>query len=246
MSLKSRPSALAAAALGCVGAVALSACGSSSTGAQSAQSPARNPNGTPASSATSGSNAGGSATTAGQVRSLQVSSGSGSIVVKGTSGALVVDERAGNSTVPAPHKLSNGTLSVGSQSDSNSYYIEVPKSATVNATNSRGAIQLSSLAGQVQATAASGTISGQDLSAQTATLSSHAGGIDTSFAAPPRSVAATAQTGSVIIRVPRSASYQVNAHSGRGAAQVTVPKNASAQHVVTATAGSGPVMVMPI
>ena len=135
---------------------------------------------------------------------------------------------------------------VGSNGGSSSYYVEVPKSATVDATAAHGAIQLSSLAGQVQATAANGTLSGQDLSAENATFSSHTGGIDTSFAAPPKNVAATAQTGSVIIRVPRSASYAVNAHSGRGASQVMVPRSASARHVITATAGSGPAMVMPI
>lgn len=235
MRITSHAPALAAAALGCAGAVALSACGSSSTGAQPAQShPAGKPSG-----------AAGGAAAAGQVRSLQVSTGSGSITVKGTSGAVVVDERAGNSMVPAPHKLSGGALTVGSSSGSNSYYIEVPKPATVNATAAHGAVQLSSLAGQVQATAASGTVSGQDLSAGNATFSSHAGGIDASFIAPPKNVAATAQTGSMIIRVPRSASYAVNAHSGRGASQVMVPRSTSAPHVITATAGSGPVMVMP-
>ena len=236
MRIKSRSTALAAAAAGCAGAVALSACGSSSTGTQSAQShPVHKPSGS-----------GGGAAATGPVRSLQVSSDSGSIIVKGTSGSLVVDERSGNSLVPAPHKLSDGTLTVGSPGASNSYYIEVPQSAAVNATATRGAIQLSSLAGQLQATAASGTIDGQGLSAENATFSSHAGGIDTSFSAPPKNITATAQTGAVIIRVPRSASYQVNAHSGRGAAQVTVPKASSAQHVISATAGSGPVMVMPI
>jgi hypothetical protein len=236
---------LAAAAVGCAGAVALTACGSSSTGAQSAQShPAGKSGGKVA--ATGGSSGGGSATAAGPVRSVQVASGAGSIVVKGTSGAVVADERVGNSMVPAPHKLSGGTLTVGSHNGSNSYYVQVPRSASVSATAARGAIQLTSLTGQVQATAASGTISGQDLSAKNATFSSHSGGIDTSFAAPPKNISATAQTGSVIIRVPRGASYQVNAHSGRGASQVMVPKSASAQHVIMATAGSGPVMVMPI
>lgn len=244
MRTKSRVPLLAAAALGCAGAVALSACGSSSTGGQTAQSHPAGKSGGKA--ATGGSSGGGSATAAGAVHSVQVASGSGSIVVKGTSGAVVADERVGNSMVPAPHKLSGGTLTVGSQDGSNSYYVQVPQSATVSATAARGAIQLTSLSGQVQATAASGTISGQDLSAKNATFSSHSGGIDTSFAAPPKNISATAQTGSVLIRVPRSASYQVNAHSGRGASQVMVPKSASAQHVIMATAGSGPVMVMPI
>jgi len=245
MRIKSRSSVLAAAAAGCVGAVALSACGSSSTGAQSAQShPVHKSSG--GSSAASGSKAAGAAAASGPVRSLQVSSDSGSITVKGTSGSLVVDQRSGNSLVPAPHKLSDGTLTVGSPGASNSYYIQVPQSAAVNATAAHGAITLSSLAGQLQATAASGTIAGQDLSAKNATFSSHSGGIDTSFSAPPKNIAATAQTGAVLIRVPRSASYQVNAHSGRGAAQVMVPKDTSAQHVITATAGSGPVMVMPV
>jgi putative adhesin len=243
MRIKSRPSALAAAALGCAGTVALSACGSSSTGAQGSQShPPQKAKNAMASSAA----AGGSATAAGPVHSLQVSTDSGSVTVTGTSGAVVTDERVGNSMVPAPHKLTNGTLTVGSSGGSHSYYIEVPKSAAVNATTTNGAIRLTSLAGQVQATAASGTVSGQDLSAQNATFSSHTGSIDSSFSAPPKNIAATAQTGSVILRVPRSASYEVSAHSGRGASQVLVPRSTSAAHVITATAGSGPVMVMPI
>lgn len=240
MRMKSRQPVLAAAVVGCAGAVALSACGSSSTGAQSAQAhPAHKAGGT------AGNTGAGAAAATGAVRSLQVASDSGSITVKGTSGAPVVDERSGNSLVPAPHQLSGGTLTVGSANASKSYYIQVPKSATVNATAKRGAIQLSSLAGQVQATAAEGTIGGQNLSAANATFSSHTGGIDTSFSAPPKNLAATAQTGAVIIRVPRSGSYQVNAHSGRGPAQVMVPKSTSAQHDISATAGSGPVMVMP-
>ena len=240
MRVTSRLSALAAAAAGCTGVVALAACGSSSTAAQSAQA---RPTGK-ASSVTAGSKAaGGNAST---VRSVHVSSNSGSITVKGTSGAVVTDERAGNRMVPAPHKLSGGTLTVGSAGGSHSYYLEVPKSAAVDATTAHGAIQLSSLAGQLQATASGGTVSGQNLSAENATFSSHTGGIDASFTAPPKNVAATAQTGSVILRMPRGASYAVNAHSGRGASQVMVPRSASAQHVITATAGSGPVMVMPI
>lgn len=244
MRTKSRAPVVAAAALGCAGAIALTACGSSSTGGQSAQS---HPAGKPGSkAAATGGSAGGGATAAGPVHSVQVAGGSGSIVVKGTSGAVVADERVGNSMVPAPHKLSGGTLTVGSQNGSNSYYVEVPQSASVSATAASGTIQLTGLSGQVQATADRGTISGQDLSAKNATFSSHSGGIDASFAAPPKNVSATAQTGSVILRVPRSAGYQVNAHSGRGASQVMVPKSASAQHVIMATAGSGPVMVMPI
>lgn len=245
MKMKSRVPALSAVVIGCVSAVALSACGSSSTGGHAAAaSPASKAGGKAAT--TGGSNGGGGATAAGAVRSVKVASGSGSIVVKGTSGAVVADQRVGNSMEPAPHKLSGGTLTVGSPGDNSSYYVEVPESASVNATAARGAIQLTSLAGQVQATDASGTITGQQLSAANATLSSNAGAIDTSFSAAPKNVAATAQNGAVIIRVPRSASYQVNAHSGRGASQVMVPKSASAQHVITATAGSGPVMVMPI
>jgi Putative adhesin len=244
MRITSRPSALAAAALGCAGTVALSACGSSSTGGQASQPhPAQKAKKAMATSAAAG---GGSATAAGPVHSLQVSTDSGSVTVTGTSGAVVTDERVGNSMVPAPHKLSDGALTVGSSGGSHSYYIEVPKSAAVNATTTNGAIRLTSLAGPVQATAASGTVSGQDLSAQNATFSSHTGSIDSSFGAPPKNIAATAQTGSVILRVPRSASYEVSAHSGRGASQVLVPKSTSAPHVITATAGSGPVMVMPI
>lgn len=115
--------------------------------------------------------------------------------------------------------------------------------SSVSVADHLGAIGLSGLAGPVVATDDLGDIHGHGLRSQAVKLSTQDGSIDVAFSAPPDSVDASDETGSVAITVPVSVSYRVDASQQLGAMTVTVPEAASSAHVITASTGVGSVSV---
>ncbi len=114
---------------------------------------------------------------------------------------------------------------------------------SVAVTDQLGAIGLSGLAGPVTAVDYLGDIHGHGLRSQTVKLSAQVGSIDVAFSAPPDSVYASDQTGSVAITVPLSVSYRVAANAQVGASTVTVPQAANSAHVIIASTQVGSVTV---
>jgi hypothetical protein len=115
----------------------------------------------------------------------------------------------------------------------------------VTAIDGTGDISLSDLSGPVQARDKTGDVSGRALHQADATLSSRLGDIDVSFTRPPVRLAVTDNLGSVLIRVPGSVSYRVQASSSLGTVSISVPRLAGSPHRITATSRLGDVAVVP-
>jgi len=189
-------------------------------------------------------------TVTGNVTTLTVDT-AGSITVTGTSGGPVtVTENASYSTT-APvtsHKVSGSALTLAYTCKpqllcSVSYDIRVPRGTAVHAEAREDSITFTSLSGPVTAKTVTGLISGSGLTSPTATLTSGAGGIDVTFAAPPASVKASTDAGSININVPGSAIYQVSAHAVVGTTTVNVHHAASSPHVITAHSDLGGITI---
>jgi hypothetical protein len=207
-----------------------------------------------------------------RVQTLVVNAHVGSVHVSGgASGAVSVAEHISfRHTVPVTtHRASAGTLTLDSQCPSLetcsvSYDITVPRAATVRVNDNVGAIRLESLSGDVTAytnvgavnlasvsgpveiTSHTGTIAGQDVSSVRATLRVSVGKIEVTFSAAPASIAASGSVGSVTLRVPGNVAYAVDAHASTGSTQVTVSRNPSSPHVITASTSTGSVTIEPV
>lgn len=114
---------------------------------------------------------------------------------------------------------------------------------SVAVTDDVGPVALFGLTGPVTATDDNGSIRGHGLDSRTVKLSAQVGSIGVAFSAPPDSVYATDQVGSVAITVPVSASYRVAASAQVGTATVTVPQAANSTHVIIASSQVGSVRV---
>jgi hypothetical protein len=184
------------------------------------------------------------------LRALTVSDPVGAVTITGSSRSSVsVTEHASYSGDPPLTRstVSDGTLALSyrcHRADCGvSYDIEVPRSLAVQVSTGVGSIRLSWLAGQVRATAATGSISGQSLSSRVADLVTSLGSVDAVFTAVPDRLGATSQTGSITLQVPGDASYAVRAGSSLGSVSVGVPQSASSHHVIVARTNLGSVAV---
>ena len=179
---------------------------------------------------------------------------SGNITVTGTSGSgpVTVTESASYSTTPpaTTHKVSGSALTLGYTCKTEllcgvDYDIKVPRGTAVHAEGREGTVTLTSLAGPVTAQTVTGLISTSGLSSPSAVLKSGAGGIDATFAAPPVSVRATTDAGSIVLSMPGSAAYQVNADAVVGVSNVSVRRAAGSAHVITAHSDLGGITISP-
>jgi hypothetical protein len=189
-------------------------------------------------------------TAGGPLRSLTVSAGTGDITISGTSGSTVsVTEQV--SYRGTPPQLANGRTgsrlvlgyTCGPGDCGVSYTIKVPRGMTVTARTNVGAIHLSALAGQIVARTGTGSVNGTDLSARSTDLNAQVGDVRASFAAVPRTVRVSTDTGSITIRVPSSQAYAVTATADVGMIQVTVPRAQSSAHAISAHSDVGSVSI---
>ena len=208
---------------------------------------------------------------AGQVQALVVNAHVGGVhVTGGGSGRVSVTEHISfRHTVPVTtHRITAGTLTLDShcpslETCSVSYDIKVPRAMTVHVRDNVGVIRLESLSGQVTAhtnagnidlgsvsgpldiTGHAGSILGRDVSSPRAPLRSWGGGIEVNFSAAPAAVTATADIGSVTLRVPGNVPYAVHASTSAGSTRVGVTRSPASPHVITASTRTGSVTIEP-
>jgi len=167
------------------------------------------------------------------------------------------------------HRTVTGTLTLDSacpalETCRVSYDISVPRTMTVRVSDNVGTIRLESLSGQVTAhtnagdidlgslagpveiTDHAGSISAGDISSPDATLHSSTGEIDATFSAAPVSVTATADIGSVTLRLPGTVSYHLSTSVGVGSATVGVTGSPASPHVISASTRIGSVTIEPV
>lgn len=207
----------------------------------------------------------------GQLRALVVNAHVGGVqVTGGDSGQVSVAEHISfHGTAPVTtHRTAAGTLTLDSncpalETCTVGYDISVPRAMTVRVSDNVGVIRLRSLSGQVtahtnagdinlgsvsgpvEATGHAGSIVGRDMSSAHVTLHSSAGAIDVTFAAVPGTVSATTSVGSVTLRVPRGASYNVTTSVAVGSVHVGVTRSPGSPHVITAGTRTGSIAIEP-
>jgi hypothetical protein len=192
-------------------------------------------------------------TVAGRVTTVVIDGGGSSIDVTGASRSSVgVSEQASYSQSPpvATHVLSGTTLTLSYTCPSEvicgvSYTVQVPSGVTLLASTGAGAITLTSLSGPVTARADAGLITAVDLRSATANLKSNAGGVIATFAAAPAAVQASTNLGPITLTVPGTVAYKISTHTLIGTSTITVRKNATSPHAITASSDVGSISISP-
>jgi hypothetical protein len=188
-----------------------------------------------------------------RVTSLTVDT-AGSVTVTGTagSGPVTVTETTSYSKTPpvTSHQVSGSALTLAYTCRAQllcsvRYDIKVPRGTAVHAEGREGSVTLTSLSGPVSAQTVTGLISATGLTSPSAVLKSGAGGINATFTAPPASVQASTDAGTITIAVPGSVIYQVSAHAVIGVTTVSVHHAATAPHVITAHSDLGSITISP-
>jgi len=187
------------------------------------------------------------------VSSVTVSTG-GTVTVTGTSGPgpVTVTENATYSTARpvTSHKVAGSALTLGYACENQilcgvDYDVTVPHGTAVHVNGGQGTVTLTALSGPVTAKTVTGLISADDLTSPTARLTADEGGVTATFSAAPASVDASTNAGSVVLSVPGSAAYKVNAHAVVGVSTVTVRRSPASAHVITAHSDLGGITVDP-
>jgi hypothetical protein len=125
------------------------------------------------------------------------------------------------------------------------YNVEVPRGVAVRVGSLAGAVTITSVSGAVSAQTGAGLITATDLSSPTAQLKSNAGGIVAAFTVVPASVQASTNVGPISMTLPGSASYKISTHTIVGTSNVSVRKDASSPHVITASSYLGSITISP-
>lgn len=123
------------------------------------------------------------------------------------------------------------------------YVLKVPRRLAVQIDGKVGVTTLTGLAGPLTLTSSTGNIDATGLTSAMVTARADAGTITLGFTAPPTTVDAQAQVGSVTVRLPAGTAYAVDAGSQVGGADVTVQRDPSSPHRVTAHSQVGSVRV---
>jgi hypothetical protein len=123
------------------------------------------------------------------------------------------------------------------------YVVKVPRAIAVQINGKVGAATLTGLAGQLTLTSSTGSIDATGLTSSTVTARTSAGTITLGFTAPPTTVNAQAQVGSVTVQLPADMAYAVDAGSQVGSVDVAVQRDSGSAHHVTAHSQVGAVTV---
>ena len=123
------------------------------------------------------------------------------------------------------------------------YVVTVPRRIAVEIDGKVGATTVTGLAGQLALTSSTGSIDATGLTSNAVTARASAGTITLGFTAPPTTVNAQAQVGSVTVQLPAGTAYAVDAGSQVGSAAVTVQRDPGSAHRVTAHSQVGSVTV---
>jgi hypothetical protein len=123
------------------------------------------------------------------------------------------------------------------------YLVKVPRRLAVQIDDNVGSTTLTGLAGQLTVTSSTGNINATGLTSATVTVHANAGTINLGFTAPPTTVDAQAQVGSITIRLPAGTVYAVDTGSQVGVADVTVQRDPASPHRITAHSQVGSVSI---
>ncbi|MBV8541309.1 MAG: DUF4097 family beta strand repeat protein [Pseudonocardiales bacterium] len=123
------------------------------------------------------------------------------------------------------------------------YVLKVPRRLAVQIDGKVGVTTLTGLAGPLTLTSSTGDIDATGLTSAMVTARAEAGTITLGFTAPPTTVDAQAQVGSVTVRLPAGTAYAVDAGSQVGSADVTLQRDPGSLHRVTAHSQVGSVRV---
>lgn len=189
----------------------------------------------------------------GQITSVVINGGSGSITVTGTDhGAIQVSQQPSYSKKPpvTSRNISGSTLTLSYTCPTElvcgvAYNVQVPRDVAVRAVTREGSITLISVTGPVTAQTVAGFISATSLASPSATFKSRAGGINASFTAAPGSVQASTTAGPISLVVPNTVSYKVNGHTYVGKTTVTVRQATVSAHTITAHSDLGSITISP-
>lgn len=189
------------------------------------------------------------------VTSLKIDNPVGSTQIEGTDATTVsVTEQLSYTGNPpqTSHPISGGQLTLsytcpGGVLDVKvcavTYVVKVPRRIAVQIDDEVGVTTLTGLAGRLTLTASTGNIDATGLTSGEVTARASAGSITLRFTAPPTTVDAQAEVGSVTVRLPAGTAYAVDAGSEVGSAEVTVQRDPGSAHRVAAHSEVGSVTV---
>ncbi|MFN2477991.1 MAG: DUF4097 family beta strand repeat-containing protein [Pseudonocardiaceae bacterium] len=123
------------------------------------------------------------------------------------------------------------------------YVVKVPRRIAVQIDGNVGDAMLTGLAGQLTVISSAGDIDGTRLTSGMVTARASAGTITLRFTAPPTTVDAHAQVGSVAVRLPVRTAYAVDAGSQVGDVEVAVQRDPGSPHHISVHSQVGSVTV---
>jgi hypothetical protein len=184
----------------------------------------------------------------GPIRALDLVSQSGAVEIRAVDGSPHVTEtvRYRGSLPVTGHNLENGTLALRNDECTDcsvSYLVEVPAGTTVHVHTDAGAIRLTGLSGDLTLETDAGDVEGTGLGSGHTTVTSHAGKISLGYQAPPSTVDAKTDAGSVEVHVPVTGPYAVDAGTRAGNTTVGVPTDPNAIRKISAHTDAGSVTV---
>ncbi|AUG77797.1 hypothetical protein CFP65_2987 [Kitasatospora sp. MMS16-BH015] len=184
------------------------------------------------------------------VKTLVVRSDTGDVKVTGGGTAVQVTEhRSYRDEQPdATHATAaDGTLTLGYSCPDHDcavgYEVKVPAGTVVRVVAGTGSVQLAGLKAEVDARTETGSIHAGELAGAKASLSSQTGDVSATFTGDVSEVHGSTETGSIRLKLPTAAAYQVNAKAQTGNVNVGVRQDPAATRTVTATTQTGDVTV---
>src|SRR5579859_1980077 len=192
-------------------------------------------------------------TVSARVTAVVIDGGSGSVDVTGSARSTVsVSQQATYANTPpsATHVLHGTTLTVSYTCPTEvvcgvSYDVQVPRGVAVSVSTNAGAVTLTSLSGTVRASAGAGLITAVDLRSAVSVFKSTAGGVVATFSAAPLSLTATTHVGPITLTVPGSVAYRLSTHTFVGTSTVTVHRDSSSAHTISASSDLGSISINP-
>lgn len=187
------------------------------------------------------------------ITSLDLHTGSGSVVVRGGDGDRVVVQRKIHEKLRRAHPravVSDGTLTLSgdcstfvTQHCDVSYVVTLPRKTRVKAVSDSGHVTVTGTSGVVTARSSAGDI---DVAGTATEVTAHtsSGDVSLTFSAQPHTASATTSSGDATVVVPRgSRRYQVDADTSSGDRHVDIATDPSAGNLIQARTSSGDVAV---
>ncbi|MEV4093110.1 DUF4097 family beta strand repeat-containing protein [Streptosporangium saharense] len=195
-------------------------------------------------------------TVGGDLTALEAYTNAGDVVVTetGQREVRVTETRHWNgdekNSPKTEHPVADGTLTLRYDCQRSShcsvdYRIEIPKGLAVTLESTAGDLTLRALTGEVNATATSGDIEGNDLGAKNLVATTGAGDVEVRFAAVPTRVEVETGAGGATVRLPQGG-YNVTADTGVGEETVKVTNDPASPNVVSVRTGAGDAKVLPV